>query len=78
MSRFPLLTAASALALSGCGAGDGNDSANAANAMPESRTENGQITARGYRGLWEGPEAARFIRAVQQETFDYWRSRSGT
>lgn len=46
MSRFPLLTAASALALSGCGAGDGNDSANAANAMPESRTENGQITAR--------------------------------
>jgi hypothetical protein len=34
--------------------------------------------ARGYRGLWEGPEAARFIRAVQQETFDYWRSRSGT
>lgn len=33
---------------------------------------------RGYRGLWEGPEAARFIRSVQQETFDYWGSRSGT
>ena len=28
--------------------------------------------SRGYEGLWEGPEAARFIRAVQQETFDYW------
>jgi len=27
---------------------------------------------RGYEGLWEGPEAARFIRSVQQETFDYW------
>ena len=27
---------------------------------------------RGYDGLWEGPEAARFIRSVQQETFDYW------
>ena len=34
--------------------------------------------ARGYQGLWEGPEAARFIAAVQQETFDYWRSRTGT
>ena len=34
--------------------------------------------ARGYQGLWEGPEAASFIRAVQQETFDYWRSRYGT
>jgi len=28
--------------------------------------------SRGYEGLWEGPEAARFIRSVQQETFDYW------
>jgi hypothetical protein len=28
--------------------------------------------SRGYQGLWEGPEAARFIRSVQQETFDYW------
>ena len=33
--------------------------------------------SRGYEGLWEGPEAARFIRSVQQETFDYWRARSG-
>ncbi|HTU11290.1 MAG TPA: ribose-phosphate pyrophosphokinase [Allosphingosinicella sp.] len=34
--------------------------------------------ARGYAGPWEGPEAARFIRGVQGETFAYWRSRSGT
>ncbi len=34
--------------------------------------------ARGYRGPWEGPEALRFIRAVQAETFAYWGSRSGT
>ena len=33
--------------------------------------------SRGYEGLWEGPEAARFIRSVQQETFDYWRARPG-
>ena len=32
----------------------------------------------GYRGLWEGPEAARFIAAVQAETFAYWQSRNGT
>lgn len=29
--------------------------------------------ARGYAGPWEGPDAARFIRAVQQEAFDFWR-----
>ena len=34
--------------------------------------------SRGYEGLWEGPEAARFIAGVQGETFAYWRSRSGT
>jgi hypothetical protein len=44
MFRFAQLTAASALALSGCGTGDGNDSANAANAMPS--TDNGQLTVR--------------------------------
>ena len=32
----------------------------------------------GYEGLWEGPEAARFIRRVQAETFAWWQSRSGT
>ena len=34
--------------------------------------------SRGYEGPWEGPEAARFIRSVQAETFAYWQSRSGT
>lgn len=33
---------------------------------------------RSYAGPWEGPEAARFIRAVQSETFAFWRSRAGT
>ena len=26
----------------------------------------------GYQGPWEGPEAFRFIRKLQQRTFDYW------
>ena len=26
----------------------------------------------GYQGPWEGPKAARFIRQLQQRTFDYW------
>ncbi len=26
----------------------------------------------GYEGPWEGPKAARFIRDLQQKTFDYW------
>jgi hypothetical protein len=26
----------------------------------------------GYEGPWEGPRAARFIRELQQRTFDYW------
>jgi hypothetical protein len=34
--------------------------------------------SRGYQGDWEGPEAKRFIEAVQAETFGYWQSRSGT
>lgn len=33
--------------------------------------------SRGYEGLWEGPEAAAFIRSVQEETFAFW-SRNGT
>lgn len=28
--------------------------------------------AQGYEGSWEGPKAARFIRQLQQKTFDYW------
>ena len=30
--------------------------------------------ARGYEGLWEGPEAARFIASVQEEAFAFWRA----
>ena len=29
-------------------------------------------TAHRYGGPWEGPKAARFIRALQKKTFDYW------
>ena len=38
----------------------------------------GGARSRGYEGPWEGPEAARFIRGVQAETFAFWQSRSGT
>jgi hypothetical protein len=38
----------------------------------------GGARSRGYTGLWDGPEARRFIEQVQAETFRYWRSRSGT
>lgn len=34
--------------------------------------------ARDYCGPWEGPEAARFIRSVQRETFAFWQSPNGT
>lgn len=46
MSRLLLPVAVMAFALSGCGAGEDNESANAANAMPPSKTENGQLTVR--------------------------------
>ena len=29
-------------------------------------------TAHGYQGPWQGPTAAKFIRRLQQKTFDYW------
>ena len=29
----------------------------------------------GYAGPWEGPKASRFIRKLQQLTFDYWAER---
>jgi hypothetical protein len=38
----------------------------------------GKARERGYDGPWEGPEAARFIREVQGETFAWWQSRNGT
>jgi len=38
----------------------------------------GGARSRGYEGLWEGPEAKRFIAAVQRETFAWWQSHGGT
>lgn len=38
----------------------------------------GGARSRGYAGRWEGRAAARFIAAVQAETFAYWQSRDGT
>ena len=38
----------------------------------------GGARSRGYAGPWEGPEAARFIAAVQAETFAWWTSQDGT
>ena len=29
----------------------------------------------GYKGLWEGPKAAKLIRKVQARAFDYWGKR---
>ena len=29
----------------------------------------------GYKGLWEGPAAARLIRRVQKQAFDFWGDR---
>jgi hypothetical protein len=31
--------------------------------------------AHGYTGLWEGPKAAKLIRRLQREAFDYWAGR---
>ncbi|HEX4739001.1 MAG TPA: ribose-phosphate pyrophosphokinase [Allosphingosinicella sp.] len=38
----------------------------------------GGARSRGYEGPWEGSEAQRFIAAVQEETFAWWRVREGT
>jgi hypothetical protein len=38
----------------------------------------GGACSRGYEGPWEGPEARRFVKAVQSQTFAWWQSRSGT
>ena len=32
----------------------------------------GSARKHGYDGPWEGPEAAAFIRRVQQHTYDHW------
>jgi hypothetical protein len=31
----------------------------------------------GYTGLWEGPAAARLIRRIQRQAFEYWAGRGG-
>ncbi len=28
-----------------------------------------------YKGAWEGPKAEKYIHALQQKTFDYWKGR---
>ena len=28
----------------------------------------------GYRGLWEGPAAAKLVKRLQGQAFDYWRA----
>ncbi len=38
----------------------------------------GAARSRGYLGPWEGPEAKRFVEAVQAESFAFWQSRTGT
>jgi len=35
----------------------------------------GAAKAYGYKGKWEGPEAARLIRKIQGQTFNYWAGR---
>ena len=36
----------------------------------------GGASSHAYTGLWEGPEARRFVDKLQAHAFDYWRSRS--
>ena len=35
----------------------------------------GAAKRHGYTGLWEGPKAAKLIRKVQRQAFDYWAGR---
>ena len=35
----------------------------------------GGAKAHGYTGLWEGPSAAKLIRRIQRQAFDYWAGR---
>ena len=32
--------------------------------------------AHGYTGLWEGPAAAKLVRKLQKQSFDYWAGRA--
>jgi hypothetical protein len=31
----------------------------------------------GYDGLWTGPEAAKLVRNLQKQAFDYWAAKAG-
>jgi len=31
----------------------------------------------GYDGLWTGPEAAKLVRNLQKQAFEYWAARAG-
>lgn len=35
----------------------------------------GGAKAHGYTGPWEGPKAAKLIRRIQRQAFDYWAGR---
>ena len=35
----------------------------------------GGAPAHNYKGLWEGPQAAKLIKKVQRQAFDYWAGR---
>jgi hypothetical protein len=35
----------------------------------------GGAKAHGYPGLWEGPDAARLVRKLQRQAFEFWQSR---
>ena len=37
----------------------------------------GGAKAHGYTGLWEGPAAAKLIRRLQKQAFEYWAGRGG-
>jgi len=36
----------------------------------------GGAKTHGYTGPWEGPDAARLVRKLQQQAFEFWGSRS--
>jgi hypothetical protein len=35
----------------------------------------GAASSHDYTGMWEGPEAKRFVETLQARAFDYWRGR---
>jgi len=37
----------------------------------------GGAIVHGYDGLWTGPEAAKLVRRLQRQAFDYWSDRAG-